>query len=624
MMADSIRDEPLISIIIATHNSENTLRACLDSLQSNLVELERPEEVEILFIDGDSTDQTVDIIRSYNIGKTLTYPARGMEDAFNRGVENAQGHFVTFLHSDDEYSPGYLGGLLHHARRYGGRNVVIYTSVMFIDEAGKELYTRRPAPYVGFIQRYQAIIFHPNALYPTQLVRRFPFEILPENLPSDRQEVYRLMHHARAVRDRSISYRFRISDNSWTVEQGRSEVAIHSVPLTVGLMRLIGRTYIQAYETRLLPRLLALVVKRQTPWRASQIETGRDNVLYALTLVAHGRNALFLQARLLNSVLGSASGMTTEVHATGQLNQRLALREIALSRAPVIYHYGSFDPFAFLFVRRARTVFVYHNQTPAGYYWRWRPQAALLVFITNLQLRLFPKDVQWIAVSEFNRQHLRQFGFQRVGVCPCIVTGSKSDSVSDKTDAPSLIFVGRIDPSKNCIELLSQVSKAACSLQRKVTLRLVGGTKSGCSYGVEFRKQVLLYSSDPWLEIQWHSGMVSQEELDALYASSWLYVSTSLHEGFGLPVCESIAQGTPALYLECGGTESILGANGMVPLSQSREFGEHVLHFVASQTERDDLLDRQQKIVQGYMSPRIDEIIKQAYATIVEELHGAS
>jgi glycosyltransferase involved in cell wall biosynthesis len=92
----------------------------------------------------------------------------------------------------------------------------------------------------------------------------------------------------------------------------------------------------------------------------------------------------------------------------------------------------------------------------------------------------------------------------------------------------------------------------------------------------------------------------------------------SLHEGFGLPICEAIAQGTPALYLECGGTESILWAYGMVPLNQSREFGQHVLRLIASPTERQALLGKQQEIARDYMSPRIDGFIKQVYATILE------
>jgi glycosyltransferase involved in cell wall biosynthesis len=235
-----------------------------------LAELERPEEVEVIFVDGYSSDRTVEIIRSYNLGKLFSYPPRGRADAFNRGVENSSGYFVTFLHSDDEYSPGYLAGLLKHAHRYKGQNVVVYTSVKFIDEMGKELYIRKPAPYIGFIQKYQSIIFHPNALYPTHLMREFPFEVLPGDMPSDRQQVYRLMQHARPIRDASLYYCFRISEHSQIVRLGRGQGVKRSIPLQVKLMQFIGRIYIQLYETRLIERLLNFIINGQTPWRPKQ------------------------------------------------------------------------------------------------------------------------------------------------------------------------------------------------------------------------------------------------------------------------------------------------------------------------------------------------------------------
>jgi glycosyltransferase involved in cell wall biosynthesis len=343
----------------------------------------------------------------------------------------------------------------------------------------------------------------------------------------------------------------------------------------------------------------------------------REKTIHALTLVDSGRNAVFLQAKLLNSILGSTFNVAAQIYATKGLDKWSSLREILSSQAPVIYHYASFDPYALLFARRQKSIFVYHNQTPARYYFRWRPQATLLVLITNMQLCLFPKDMQWVAVSEFNRQRLLEFGFKRVTVCPCIVTRKETDSTSDKTEEPSVLFVGRIAPNKNCIELLSQVSNAARSLHRRVTLRIVGDIESGCLYGKAFRKQILHHLSEPWLEIQWYTAIVSQEELDALYASSWVYVSTSLHEGFGLPVCEAIARGTPALYVECGGTESVLGRHGMVPRSESKRFWEYLAKLLESNSTREELLTAQKGYVSKYVAPAIEETIRSIYAPLI-------
>jgi glycosyltransferase involved in cell wall biosynthesis len=343
----------------------------------------------------------------------------------------------------------------------------------------------------------------------------------------------------------------------------------------------------------------------------------KEKIIYALTLVDSGRNAVYLQAKLLNSILGSTFNAITQIHSTKGLGKWSSLRKIFLSQAPVIYHYASFDFYATLFARRPNTIFVYHNQTPAHYFFKWRPQTALLVFITDLQLWLFPKDMQWVAVSDFNRQRLLKFGFKKVTVCPCIVTQKETNSTSDKTKEPSVLFVGRIAPHKNCIELLSQVSKAAHILSHRVTLRIVGNVESGCLYGVAFKRAIRRYMSVPWLEIQWYPDVLSQEELDTLYTSSWLYVSMSLHEGFGLPICEAVVRGTPALYLECGGTESILGGYGMVRLAEREQFWKYLIQLLESQSAREKLLNIQKSYVLNYTSPVIEKAIQSTYESLL-------
>jgi len=347
------------------------------------------------------------------------------------------------------------------------------------------------------------------------------------------------------------------------------------------------------------------------------IKGEKGKIIYALTLVDSGRNAVYLQAKLLNSILGSTFNATTLIHSTKGLDKWSSLRELLLSQAPVIYHYASFDPYATPFARRPNTIFVYHNQTPAHYFFKWRPQAALLVFITDLQLCLFPKDMQWVAVSEFNRQRLLEFRFKKVTVCPCIVTRKETNSTSDKTKEPSVLFVGRIAPHKNCIELLSQVSKAAHILCHRVTLRIIGNVESGCLYGAAFKREIRRYVPDPWLDIQWYPVILSQEELDTLYTSSWLYVSMSLHEGFGLPVCEAIVRGTPALYLECGGTESILGEHGMVRLAEREQFWKYLVQLLESKSAREKLLNIQKSYALNYASPVIEKTIQSTYESLL-------
>ena len=77
----------VISIIIATFNAEKVLERCLKGLK-----LQKKDEVEILIIDGASTDHTVSIVKK-NLGVVdiiLSEPDRGIYDAWNKGIKLAR------------------------------------------------------------------------------------------------------------------------------------------------------------------------------------------------------------------------------------------------------------------------------------------------------------------------------------------------------------------------------------------------------------------------------------------------------------------------------------------------------------------------------------------------------
>lgn len=88
-----------ITIITCTFNSAANLRATLESVKNQSY-----QNFEHLFIDGGSTDDTLKIIREYYAAPALiTGPDKGAYDAFNKGLENASGEIIGFLHSDDTF-----------------------------------------------------------------------------------------------------------------------------------------------------------------------------------------------------------------------------------------------------------------------------------------------------------------------------------------------------------------------------------------------------------------------------------------------------------------------------------------------------------------------------------------
>ena len=91
----------IISIIVATWNSGRTLRDTLESLYSQTW-----KDVEVVVIDGQSTDNTIDIVKKYEKRfegrlKWISEPDHGLYDAMNKGLTMATGDVVGILNSDD-------------------------------------------------------------------------------------------------------------------------------------------------------------------------------------------------------------------------------------------------------------------------------------------------------------------------------------------------------------------------------------------------------------------------------------------------------------------------------------------------------------------------------------------
>ena len=87
-----------ISLITVTYNSEKYLSQCIESVQ-----MQDYGDLEHIIIDGNSTDNTVSIIKKYEAGiaKWVSEPDNGMYDAINKGIAMATGEVVGLLNSDD-------------------------------------------------------------------------------------------------------------------------------------------------------------------------------------------------------------------------------------------------------------------------------------------------------------------------------------------------------------------------------------------------------------------------------------------------------------------------------------------------------------------------------------------
>jgi glycosyltransferase involved in cell wall biosynthesis len=121
-----------ITVIIPTLNSSHYIDKCLNSIitQSN-------KSIDIIVVDGGSTDNTKEICKSYPVN--LTYiESKGIRqgEARNIGLRHASTEFVTFLDSDDYYlNRTFIEEVLSLDLK--DRVDIISSSINFVNSSGK-------------------------------------------------------------------------------------------------------------------------------------------------------------------------------------------------------------------------------------------------------------------------------------------------------------------------------------------------------------------------------------------------------------------------------------------------------------------------------------------------------
>jgi glycosyltransferase involved in cell wall biosynthesis len=92
-------DDPLVSIIVPTYNSERTLERCLDSIRNQTY-----KNIELIVVDNGSTDRTAEIAHRYG-AKVHVLTGEERSKQTNYGVKMAQGRYVYQVGSDFVLDP---------------------------------------------------------------------------------------------------------------------------------------------------------------------------------------------------------------------------------------------------------------------------------------------------------------------------------------------------------------------------------------------------------------------------------------------------------------------------------------------------------------------------------------
>ncbi len=93
-------DHPIVSVVIPTYNRKDIISRAINSVLNQTY-----ENYEIIIIDDGSTDGTIEYIKNHFNSKIkcISQKNKGASAARNRGISEANGKYIAFLDSDDEW-----------------------------------------------------------------------------------------------------------------------------------------------------------------------------------------------------------------------------------------------------------------------------------------------------------------------------------------------------------------------------------------------------------------------------------------------------------------------------------------------------------------------------------------
>jgi glycosyltransferase involved in cell wall biosynthesis len=142
--------QPRFSIITVCRNNAKTIGRTISSVNAQV-----GVNIEHIFIDGASNDETVPIIASNASSKSIVVsePDSGIYDAMNKGLARVTGDFVGILNADDHYINNDV--LNHVAQTFQQRECrCVFGDVEFFNPESPEI----------IVRRYNSGIFSPKRL----------------------------------------------------------------------------------------------------------------------------------------------------------------------------------------------------------------------------------------------------------------------------------------------------------------------------------------------------------------------------------------------------------------------------------------------------------------------------
>ena len=265
---------------------------------------------------------------------------------------------------------------------------------------------------------------------------------------------------------------------------------------------------------------------------------------------------------------------------------------------------------------------IYHNITPGEFFEAFRPEFAQILYKGRHDLPQLGQHFQIsVGDSAFNAAELAQDGFPNPGVLPLAIDPSKWAFPPDPAimaqlldGRTNLLFVGRFAPNKKQDDLIVAFSHYL-QLDPDARLILVGKPESEDPYVIHLRDLIAHLGLTESVLLP---GSIGEAQLAAYYRSAHLFWSMSEHEGFCVPLIESMWFDVPILAFKSSAVPETLADAGLMFTEKNDMAGLAALaHFLVRDAAlRGKLIRAQRKRRLAFLPEKVLPILVEMVAKL--------
>ncbi len=284
----------------------------------------------------------------------------------------------------------------------------------------------------------------------------------------------------------------------------------------------------------------------------------------------------------------------------------------------LIYHYSVYDDNYRLYQRsKNRKVLIYHNITPPRFF---QPYSLELAEICRKGRELLPSlrhcDLA-LGDTDYNRQELLQAGFDpaATGVLPIFIDFQKMEDEDEdlterlRTNTVNILFLGRMVPNKRIEDLIAFFAYYHNRVNAASRLWVVGSSWLS-DYNRKLLKLVQRNGLLGKVSFPGGAGGVTDKELVSYFRSAQIFMTMSEHEGFCVPLVESMYHSLPIFAYAEAAVPETLGGCGVL-------FHRKVYPVIAAAVEEvlrdgvlhEDMVRRQRSRLRDFSTEVVEETL---------------